>query len=70
MARVLIEEVDGLMAKGALAPGTSSVDLGRALFNVQNMRFIEFTSSDGLTKAEVLRRLKRDLIALTGLVPV
>ncbi len=70
LARVLIEEVEGLMAKGALAPGTSSVDLGRALFNVQNMRFIEFTSSDGLTKAEVLRRLKRDLIALTGLVPV
>ena len=66
LAGVLIEEIDVLVAKGVVSSGVSSLDLGRALFNVQNMRFIEFTSSDELTTAEVLNRLKRDLVALTG----
>ena len=68
LARVLIEEVEGLIPKGKVAPSADPVDLGRALFNVQNMRFIEFISSDNLEKTEVLRRLRRDLIALFGTI--
>lgn len=67
LANVLILEVENLIAQGKLAAATSSIDLGRALFNVQNMRFIEFISTNDLSKAELLRRLKRDLGALSGI---
>ena len=66
LARVLINEVEGLIATGRVAAATSPVDLGRALFNLQNMRFIEFISNDDLSKAEALQSLKRDLVALFG----
>lgn len=66
LARVLIDEVEGLIARGRIAAVTSAFDLGRALFNLQNMRFVEFIATDDLTKAEVLRRLNRDLLALLG----
>lgn len=66
LTQVLIEEVTGLVLKGRVAPCVPPVDLGRALFNLQNMRFIEFIASDKLEQAEVLRRLKRDLFALFG----
>lgn len=66
LARVLITEVEVLIAKGKLAAVNSPVDLGRALFNLQNMRFIEFISTDALSKPDVLRRLKSDLDALFG----
>lgn len=69
LSRVLIGEVKDLIAKGKIASPSNPADLGRALFNVQNMRFVEFISSDDLAKTEVLRRLKRDLIALLGAVP-
>lgn len=69
LTQVLIEEVAGLAGNGKIAPSVPAVDLGRALFNLQNMRFIEFISSDNLDQAEVLRRLKRDLFALFGALP-
>ncbi|MBC7740063.1 MAG: TetR/AcrR family transcriptional regulator [Candidatus Saccharibacteria bacterium] len=69
LSRVLIEEVEALIPKGKIASSANPIDLGRALFNVQNMRFIEFISSDNLEKTEVLRRLERDLIALFGAIP-
>jgi AcrR family transcriptional regulator len=69
LSRVLIEEIEALILKGRVASSVNPVDLGRALFNVQNTRFIEFISSDDLEKAEVLRRLERDLIALLGAIP-
>lgn len=67
LARVLTEEIEGLMAKGAVTSTASATDLGRVLFNVQNTRFVEFASSDDMNKNDVLHRLKRDLLALTGL---
>lgn len=68
IARVLIAEVKTLIQKGKVSAGIDPVDLGRALFNVENTRLVEFISSDDLTMAEVLRRLKRDLVALFGAV--
>ena len=67
LARVLIEEIERLMSLGAIRSTASATDLGRVLFNVQNTRFIEFASSDKVNKAEVLIRLKRDMVALTGI---
>lgn len=69
LARVLIEEVQGLQASGKVAAAVSPAELGRALFNVQNMRFIEFISSDEVTKAEILHHLQGDLQALFGASP-
>lgn len=69
LARVLIDEVAVLQAQGKVAPGSDPKDLGRALFHVQNTRFIEFIASDTMTKADVLRRLRRDLTALLGALP-
>lgn len=66
LASILISELDILIAKGKIKAVASPIDLGCALFNLQNMRFIEFISTDDLSKAEVLRRLKRDLSALFG----
>ena len=68
LACVLIGKVDDLISSGKVTAGTSAFDLGRALFNLQNMRFIEFISFDGLAKADVLSRLTCDLIALFGAV--
>lgn len=70
LAQVLIDEVTGLIARGKIAPETPATDLGRALFNLQNMRFIEFISANPIAKAEVLRRLTCDLTALFGAAPV
>ena len=66
LARVLIDEVVRLISVGKVAPEISAPDLGRALFNLQNMRFIEFISTNSLAKAEVLSRLTCDLNALFG----
>lgn len=69
LAAVLIDEVESLVAKGKVSSKVSPADLGRALFNLQNMRFIEFISTDSVAKAEVLRRLTCDLNALFGAAP-
>ena len=66
LAGVLIRQVEVLIEKGRITVATSPVDLGRALFNLQNARFIEFISTDDLSKAGVLQRLQRDLAALFG----
>ncbi|MFN3281685.1 MAG: TetR/AcrR family transcriptional regulator, partial [Tabrizicola sp.] len=66
LAGVLVEEVAGLMRKGLVPGGTSADDLGRALFNIQNMRFIEFVANDDLSREDTLQRLERDLVALLG----
>lgn len=66
LAKVLIVELEGLVRKGQLAEGVSVPDLGRALFNVQNTRFIEFVATDETTKTETLQRLKNDLAAVFG----
>jgi AcrR family transcriptional regulator len=67
LALVLTTEIEGLARQGKIAAPTSILNLGRALFNLQNMRFIEFISTDETNKPETLLRLKNDLTALLGL---
>ena len=69
LARVLIAEVRGLIQNGKVTVTTDPVELGRALFNVQNTRFVEFISSATLTKTDVLHLLRRDLTAMFGALP-
>ena len=69
LACVLTDEVAALQAQGKIAQGIDPKDLGRALFHVQNTRFVEFIASDAMTKADVLRRLRRDITALLGALP-
>lgn len=69
LAEVLAREIAGLQAAGKLAPAVSPSDLGKALFNVQNMRFIQFISSDAVTRDEILDLLGRDLGALFAANP-
>jgi AcrR family transcriptional regulator len=64
LADVLIREIKTLQATSKASPSVSAVDLGMALFNVQNMRFIQFIASDELTKSQTVDLLRRDLRAL------
>lgn len=66
LVEVLTTEIEGLARQGKIAASTSIPNLGRALFNLQNTRFIEFVSTDEETKPEILQRLKDDLTALLG----
>ena len=38
--------------------------LGKALFHLQNARFIQFISSDEITQQDIEERLRNDLTAL------
>ena len=69
LAEVLVQEVERLQSAGEVARGVSAFDLGKALFNVQNMRFIQFISSDEVTKTEIVDLLRKDLSALFSAAP-
>lgn len=64
LAQVLIDRIAAMQAAGHLPPGTNALHLGKALFHLQNARFIQFISSDALTKEEIETRLRNDLAAL------
>jgi len=64
LTAVLIREITALQATGWVAQTVDPAHLGRALFNLQNSRFIEFIASDGLTASDSLQRLRNDLNAL------
>lgn len=68
LSHVLVQEIEALQAAGHVAPGVSAADLGKALFNLQNMRFIQFISSDQVTKFEIVDMLRKDLLALFSAV--
>lgn len=64
LAYVLITRIEAMQAAGHLPAGIDPVHLGKALFHLQNARFIQFISSDALTRDEVETRLRNDLVAL------
>ncbi|MGB8815414.1 MAG: TetR/AcrR family transcriptional regulator [Paracoccaceae bacterium] len=69
LAQVLVHEIEGLKAAGKVAVGVSALDLGKALFNLQNMRFIQFISSDEVAMEEIIDLLRNDLLALFSATP-
>ncbi|WP_343080051.1 TetR/AcrR family transcriptional regulator [Ostreiculturibacter nitratireducens] len=64
LALVLVRRLEAMQAAGRLAKEVSPLHLGRALFQLQNARFIEFISSDDMTQDEIETRLRNDLVAL------
>nr|WP_255564613.1 TetR/AcrR family transcriptional regulator [Mameliella sp. CS4] len=64
LAHVLVRRIEAAQAAGALPDHLNPVHLGRALFQLQNARFIEFISSDAMTQDEIETRLRHDLVAL------
>ncbi|GHE03684.1 hypothetical protein U879_07675 [Defluviimonas sp. 20V17] len=61
---VLVEEIRRLQASGLWPAESDATQLGWALFNIQNARFIEFISSDHIDQATALRHLRNDIRAL------
>jgi AcrR family transcriptional regulator len=64
LALVLVREINAMMVAGKLPAEANPSHLGRALFNLQNARFIQFVTTDEMTEAEVTRHLRNDLTAL------
>ncbi|WP_323786444.1 TetR/AcrR family transcriptional regulator [Thalassovita sp.] len=61
---VLVRRFEAMQAAGTLTGTVNPLHLGRALFQLQNARFIEFISSDETTQDEIETRLRNDLVAL------
>jgi AcrR family transcriptional regulator len=64
LAFVLVRKLEAMHAEGRLPEAVNTLHLGRALFQLQNARFIEFISSDDMTQDEIENRLRNDLVAL------
>lgn len=64
LAFVLVRRIEAMQTDGRLATDVNSVNLGRALFQLQNARFIEFIASDNMTQEQAEARLRSDLTAL------
>jgi len=70
LAFVLVRRLEAMQRAGRLAPGVNPLHLGRALFQLENARFIEFISSDNMTMDEIETRLRNDLVALFSVCAV
>lgn len=64
LAFVLVRRIERLQQAGKLPPAIDAAHLGKALFHLQNARFIQFISSDELSRDEIEQRLRNDLAAL------
>ena len=64
LAFVLVRKLEAMRVEGKLSEVVNPLHLGRALFQLQNARFVEFISSDAMTQDEIENRLRNDLVAL------
>ena len=64
LALVLVRHLEAMQGDGRLSRDTDPLHLGRALFQLQNARFIEFISNDTLSEDDAEARLRNDLTAL------
>jgi len=64
LALALVREIEGLQQAGRVAKEVSAYDLGKALFNLQNARFVEFISSESASSADIDAKLRRDIESL------
>lgn len=68
LAMFLVHELSRIQRAGGMPKHVSPQDLGKALFNIQNMQFIHFISSDEMSDSDAENALLRDLRALWGVV--
>jgi AcrR family transcriptional regulator len=64
LAQVLVLKMSRMQDAGALPESITPDNLGRALFHLQNARFIQFVCSEQLHIDDVLQRIRNDLGAL------
>lgn len=64
LAQVLVLQMARLQHAGSLSGSIVPENLGKALFHLQNARFIQFVCSDQLQIEDVLYRIRNDLEAL------
>ncbi len=64
LAQVLVLQMSRMQDAGILPKSIVPEHLGKALFHLQNARFIQFVCSDQLQIEDVLRRIRNDLGAL------
>lgn len=64
LAMILVDHLTDIQRRGGLAESLSVHDLGKALFNVQNMHFIHFISSDDMSDEDAESALLRDVQTL------
>ena len=64
LAFVLVRRIEALKEAGKLPAKVNALHLGKALFHLENARFIQFISSDDCTQADIEQRLRNDLTAL------
>lgn len=64
LAMILVHELAAMRHAGLLPPEAQTETMGQALFNIQNMQFIHFISSDSMSDADADAALLRDLRAL------
>lgn len=64
LALALVCQVEALQARAAVPSQASAHDLGKALFHIQNTRFIHFISVPEMTDDQAHTKLRADLDAL------
>ena len=64
LAQVLVRHVARMQTAGSLPESIVAEHLGKALFHLQNARFIQFVCSDDMQVEDVLQRIRNDLKAL------
>lgn len=64
LAYVLVQRIEAAQQAGALSVEIDPVHLGRALFQLQNARFVQFVSNDDTTPEDIENLLRQDLSAL------
>ncbi len=67
LAYVLVRKIESMQHTGDIPKHVNSVDLGKALFHLQNARFIQFVCSDDLTSDDIDQKIRGDLNALFSL---
>lgn len=69
LAYVLVRKIEAMQIAGQVPPHVKAVDLGKALFHLQNARFIQFVCSEDLTSNDIDQKIRADLTALFFLQP-
>jgi len=64
LAQVLVRQIERLQAARMLPRSVVAEHLGKALFHLQNARFIQFVCSDDLNIEDILQRFRNDLEAM------
>ncbi|AQS48084.1 MULTISPECIES: TetR/AcrR family transcriptional regulator [Thioclava] len=64
LASVLVRRIEAMQRDGRLSADLNPLHLGRALFQLQNARFIQFISTDAARRDDIETWLRNDIVAL------